>query len=412
MGAVRTRLTRADGQAGPGPIGAVVLAAGKSSRMGASKPLLPVGHVPALERLIGALTRAGVGDIVVVSGHDSGKIAPLIDRLAVRAAHNAEYERGMFSSVRTGVEALRAGIEAFFVLPVDHPLVGAKVLERLIACLGPGEAGIVHPTCCGLRGHPPLISSRYRDPLLAAGDDADLGGLLRRHAHDAAEVEVEDATILMDMDTREDYERVVRFAALLDGVAASDGVAAPDGTTVPPALSDEDVLYLLGLLAVPEKVVRHCRTVAMVGTALAEALTPRVPRLDAALVRSACLLHDLVRTKPKHAAVAQRLLENLGLCRLGEVVGAHMVMPAGLLESPAITEEELVYLADKLVVEDEIAGLEARTARAESRSGSDPAAKEWIDRRIRTAGTIRERVESVLGRPLDEVLPRQTRASI
>ena len=141
-------------------------------------------------------------------------------------------------------------------------------------------------------------------------------------------------------------------------------------------------------------------------------LTPRVPGLDVALVRSACLLHDLVRTKPKHAAMAQRLLENLGLCRLGGVVGAHMVMPVGLLESPAITEEELVYLADKLVVEDEIAGLEARTTRAMNRSGSDPAAKEWIDRRIRTAGTIRERVESVLGRPLDEVLPRQTRASI
>jgi len=171
-------------------------------------------------------------------------------------------------------------------------------------------------------------------------------------------------------------------------------------------LSSDDALYLLSLLEVPQRLVQHCRAVAAVGEALAEALKPHQPGLDAGLVRTAGLLHDMAKARPKHALVAQRMLANLGLTRLGEVVGAHMVLSSGQLQTPAVTEEQVLYLADKLVIDDRVAGFEERAARALSRPGQDDAALEGVRRRMRAAEMIREKMETILGRSLDEVLPR------
>ncbi len=89
-----------------------------------------------------------------------------------------------------------------------------------------------------------------------------------------------------------------------------------------------------------------------------------MPELDVDLVRTAGLLHDMARGTSKHALVAEIILVNLGLPRLGAVVGAHMVMPPEKLETTLVTEEQLLYLADKLVIEDKIGTLEERTARS------------------------------------------------
>jgi molybdenum cofactor cytidylyltransferase len=385
-----------------GKIAAIVLAAGKSSRMGTNKPLLPLGSTTVIERVTGSVSRAGIDAIVVVTGHNPEALAPVLDRLAVRRAHNAGYESGMFSSVQTGVRALADDVEAFFVLPADYPLVRTEVLRRLIESFHDGESDVLHPSCCGLRGHPPLLSGRYRQALVEADDGDNLGSFFRRHADDQAEVDVEDLTILLDMDTTEDFQRVSRFAAILD--------QAPQSPIV--SLSPHDALYLLSLLEVPDPVVRHCRTVAAIGTALAEALKPRVPDLDVDLVRTVCLLHDMAKGRRGHALAAQRILSNLGLPRLGEIAGAHMVMPAEKLDAPSVTEAQLVYLADKMVIKDQFIGVEGKAAHAFHKHGSNPEALEGARVRMRTALIIRDRVESLLGRPLEEVLPREIPPSI
>ncbi|MBN1629337.1 MAG: NTP transferase domain-containing protein, partial [Thermoleophilia bacterium] len=353
----------------------VILAAGRSSRMGTSKPLLPLGTGRVIERVVACASHAGIGDLVVVTGHEPDGVAAALAALPVRRAHNAGYDAGMFSSVQTGVRALREDVEAFFILPVDYPLVSTAVLRALLQSAAGNPKGILHPTCCGLRGHPPLLAGRYRKVIVDAGANENMHTLLELHHDDEAEVEIENPTILMDMDTMEDYHRIVRFAAFLD--AASDAApgaetdaapaaqaeadaraeapgatrAGPAAQAEPGALSSEDALFLLSLLRMPDPVVRHCRAVAIVGEALARALAPLVPTLDVELVRTACLLHDLARTQPKHAAVGRRVLCNLGLTRLGEIVGAHMVLPPAQLDTPHVTEEQLVYLADKLVID-------------------------------------------------------------
>lgn len=374
---------------------AIVLAAGTSSRMGASKPLLPLGSASVIEWVISSVSRAGVGDILIVTGHDPDEMASVLDRLRIRHVHNADYETSMFSSVQAGAKALGDDADAFFILPVDCPLVRPEVLKRLIRSYHEANSGILYPSCCGLRGHPPLISSRYRDALLLANSGDNLRSFLERHVDDAADVDVEDPTILMDMDTPEEYQRIRRFAEIINAADRAPGLRHASPTS-------EDTLFLLSLLKVPQHVVRHSQCVTIVGVALAEALKSRMPSLNVDLVRSACMLHDMARTQRKHAVVAQNMLNSLGLCRLASIVGSHMVMPHETLESPLLTEEELVYLADKLVIEDKIVTLDERTAYALREHGQDAASLEGVRTRMRTAQIISQKVESILGKAVTD----------
>jgi CTP:molybdopterin cytidylyltransferase MocA len=399
-----------------GGIAAVVLAAGESSRMGKTKPLLPLGSRTAIERLVDSATRSQIRDIVVVTGYRPDVIAPTLNRLPARQIHNDRYESGMFSSVLAGVSALADGAEGFFILPADYALMRPQVLRQLMEVFHQGGCAILHPTCCGIRGHPPLLREGFRDALLEARDLSSLEKFFRQHADDESEVEVEDLTVLLDMDTSEDYRRLSRFAGFLDNALDSSapgesGSALEARETHYPLLSFEDAIYLLSLLQVPGQVVQHCQVVASVGESLGWALKPRVPALNVDLIRTAGLIHDMAKALPRHAVAAQNILQNLGLQRLGTVVGAHMVLPVEQLETPLPTEEQVVYLADKLVIEDRVTGIEARAARALSRHGGDATAVERVRRRISTARTIQERIETIIQRPLEEVLRREIRAS-
>lgn len=374
---------------------AIILAAGKSARMGASKPLLPLGSASVIEWVISSVSRAGVSDILTVTGHNPDEIAPVLDRLGVRHVHNADYETGMFSSVQAGARALGNDSDAFFILPVDCPLVKPEVLKHLIRSYQEARGGILYPSCCGLRGHPPLISSRYRDALLLANGRDNLRGFLERHVDDAVDVDVEDPTILMDMDTPEEYQRIRRFAEIIYAADRTPGLRHASPTS-------EDALYLLSLLEVPEHVIRHSQCVTMVGVALAEATQSLMPSLDVDLVRAACMLHDMARTQHKHAAVAQNILNSLGMRRLASIVGSHMLLPREILESPLLTEEELVYLADKLVMEDKVVSLDERAAHALQEHSQDAAALEGVRTRMRTAQIISQKLESILGKAVTD----------
>ena len=201
---------------GAARLAAIVLAAGRSSRMGMSKPLLPVGRGKAIERVVSSLRAAGVGQVVVVTGHNEEALLPVLDRLQVDRAHNPDYDSGMFSSVQAGAAALSGDADAFFVLPVDCPLVTPRVLRLLADHFERSGKGIVYPVCCGRRGHPPLLSARYIRPLLAADRAGDLQTFLCAFAEDEAEVDTRDLTVLMDMDSPEEHRILDRLAAILD----------------------------------------------------------------------------------------------------------------------------------------------------------------------------------------------------
>lgn len=190
------------------PIAAVILAAGYSSRMRAFKPLLPFGETTVLERSIDLFRAADIADIRVVVGHRADELLPLLKSRQIRPLLNERYQEGMFSSVVAAAASLEPESEAFFLLPVDFPLVRRETVEMLLRAWRNAAGGILYPAFNGRRGHPPLLATSYRDVILSWQGDGGLSALLQQYQGDAATIETGDEGILLDMDTPEDYERL------------------------------------------------------------------------------------------------------------------------------------------------------------------------------------------------------------
>ncbi len=156
-------------------ISAIILAAGYSSRMGTLKPILKLGDKTILERAIRLFRDVGIEDVIVVVGHGAEQIIPIVHDCGARAVMNGQFDRGMFSSVQAGVNALSPESEAFFVLPVDIPSVSSQTIRDLLTAYWGGKSKIVVPAFQGRRGHPPLISAGYRNEILSYLETMDSG---------------------------------------------------------------------------------------------------------------------------------------------------------------------------------------------------------------------------------------------
>ncbi|NWG76551.1 MAG: nucleotidyltransferase family protein [Rubrivivax sp.] len=189
---------------------AIVLAAGRSSRMGAFKPLLPFGEGTVIERVLSMCAEAEVGAIRVVVGWNAERLIPLLEGRGVPWVRNAKFAEGMYSSLQLGVKGLPDDVEAFFVLPGDMPLVRAETFRRLAAVWGPGQARVLYPCFAGRRGHPPLIAASLIPAILGEAPAGGLRELLACHATEAHDVDCDDPGMLVDIDTPKDYEKAVQ----------------------------------------------------------------------------------------------------------------------------------------------------------------------------------------------------------
>jgi broad specificity phosphatase PhoE/CTP:molybdopterin cytidylyltransferase MocA len=192
-------------------IGALILAAGYSSRMGEFKPLLPVAGVPALKRCIDTLSAAGAVT-AVVTGHRREDLSPLIRRWGAEEIVNPDYARGMFTSVLAGVRYFaEKEAEMILLLPCDCAAVPKEAVRQLVACAGnKGEYAL--PTFEGRNGHPLLIPRRYFDEILGFSGPGGLKGA--RNLHDDALLRLPmpwEGTVL-DMDAPEDYAALCAYA--------------------------------------------------------------------------------------------------------------------------------------------------------------------------------------------------------
>ena len=194
-------------------LAAVVPAAGYSTRMGAFKPLLPFGEATVIERVITTIREARIETIRVVVGWQGDCLIPVLERAGAPWVLNPRYAEGMYASIQTGVQSLPAGVEAFFLLPGDMPLVRSATLTRLVAEWDACPGGILYPSRQGKRGHPPLLARAYVPEILAETPAGGLRSLLARHAADARDVECDDPGLLVDLDTPEEYRRGIQEAS-------------------------------------------------------------------------------------------------------------------------------------------------------------------------------------------------------
>ena len=183
-------------------IGAIVLAAGSSSRMGKSKAELRTGPGGRtfVETIEGTLAGAGVSAVRIV-------VAPGAPRPPERGVVNPDPSQGMLSSVHCGLRAFPEDLEAVFVWPVDHPLVGRDTVVAMIGAFRASGAPVVVPTHEGRRGHPVLFAARVFSELMAASPSLGARAVVKAH-DDRLELAVADGNVLEDIDTPEDYARV------------------------------------------------------------------------------------------------------------------------------------------------------------------------------------------------------------
>jgi CTP:molybdopterin cytidylyltransferase MocA len=188
-------------------IAAVVLAAGRGRRAGGPKALLRIGGTTFLEHVSALVRRPGVGRLIVVLGHDAPRVAAAVPASSIVVINEA-WAEGMLSSVHAGLAAAEGdGADAVLLHPVDHPLVEAATIDRVIAALQDG-ARIAVPSHDGRRGHPGgFAREAWPDLRLAPPSE---GARFVLAAHPEWIVHVEGGPgCLAGVDTLEDYRRLI-----------------------------------------------------------------------------------------------------------------------------------------------------------------------------------------------------------
>jgi len=182
-------------------ISAIVLAAGKSERMGRPKALLPFRGSTFLENILDAISRSRIQHTAVVVGHHRREIENRI--ISVPLVFNPNYEQGMVTSLQAGIRALPPHTLGAFLFLVDHPVVEVATIEAMIPRVAPDR--IVQPTFEGRRGHPVLFGVEVLEEILQLPSSQGADVVVRRDPGRIFEVSVESSGILVDVDTPEQF---------------------------------------------------------------------------------------------------------------------------------------------------------------------------------------------------------------
>ena len=191
------------------PFAAIILAAGLSSRMQQFKPLLPLGKATITDHVI-ATFKSVNADVFLVVGYRRDDIVAGIREKDITIVYNPDYEQEMFSSVQAGVRQLQPEHSAFFILPVDIPLVKPTTIRRLMEAAKENPGKIIYPTFGGNRGHPPLLPDSLIPAILGWDKSGGLKAVLKEYEKLTLEVPVKDSFILEDIDTPEDYLELLK----------------------------------------------------------------------------------------------------------------------------------------------------------------------------------------------------------
>ncbi len=362
-------------------VSAIILAAGFSSRMGKFKPLVEIGGETCISRAVSSLREAGVSDIIVVTGFMADKVIAEAVSLGFRPVENKDFQKGMFSSVQEGVRCISSQSKAFFVLPVDVPMIRPETFRKLIFSMD-DRYDIAHPVFLGERGHPPLLAARLGKVILSFSPDNALNRILEENETRSISVKVADEFTIMDMDTPEDLERI-KERARTDHIPSS-----------------KELVALLEMFSCPENVINHGKRVVDVAGLIAWKINEKQHnRIDIPLLKAAALLHDIAKGKKNHPFAGAALLRENGFSRVADIVETHQNL--GKKDYYPIDEHSVLYLADKLVAGTEIISLEERFNRTLSKFSSDVLATNAVMERYSVALKVRNEAELTIGRPLD-----------
>lgn len=182
---------------------AIVLAAGRSQRFGAENKLLhPLNGVPLVRHTVEHVAEAGLGQVVVVTGHDADDVERALQGLCVKCVRNATPWAGMGTSLAVGANAIGDDMQAVMIMLGDMPALKGETLVRILDGFDPaGGQDIAIPYYDGKRGHPVTFGAKYLPRLRALTGDQGAKALLREVPERIRAVQVTDPGIVMDVDT-------------------------------------------------------------------------------------------------------------------------------------------------------------------------------------------------------------------
>ena len=197
-------------------IAAVILSAGYSSRMKRFKPLLKIGETTAVQKLVRSVKDAGIGRIVTVTGYSRELLRPVLDSEGCIEAYNADYDSGMFSSIKTGISKARElypDAAGYLVMPVDCPLISAETVRTVAEHAGHDSGGedFFVPVFEGKKGHPLFVPKFYAEEICSYDGPGGLKAVTDKYWDRMVRIPVSDEGCLLDMDTQESYSELLEF---------------------------------------------------------------------------------------------------------------------------------------------------------------------------------------------------------
>jgi molybdenum cofactor cytidylyltransferase len=191
-------------------VAGLILAAGKSERMGSPKPLLSINGTSFLAHIVAAVRKSKLSELRIVLGYEAEKVLKSMPDLASEVIVNPDYERGQLSSIIRAIQVLEASaIDGIMLFLVDHPFVNPELLDLLIQEFSQQEFPIVIPTFRGRRGHPMIFGRQLFPELVSAPCDQGAVAVVRSHQQEILHVSVQEEGVLIDIDTPEAYRQYV-----------------------------------------------------------------------------------------------------------------------------------------------------------------------------------------------------------
>jgi molybdenum cofactor cytidylyltransferase len=193
-------------------VAAVILAAGRSTRMGGPNKLLAELGGKALVRIVTEQALASKAkDVIVVTGHQAEQVEKALQGLKVKFVRNPDFASGLASSVKTGIAAAPENADGAVVCLGDMPLIDAHLIDRLIEAFAPDRGNLIAvPVSDGRRGNPVLWSRRFFGELMTLDGDIGARHLIAKHGEAVAEVPVEGHGAFLDIDTPQALEEAQR----------------------------------------------------------------------------------------------------------------------------------------------------------------------------------------------------------
>ncbi len=164
-----------------------------------------------LERVISNLQESSVDEIVVVLGYRHKEVERDLSESGFDVVINSEYESGMSTSLKAGMNVLNEETEAVLVVLADQPLLEPETVDAIIEKYKGSEFSIVAPFYKGERGNPVLLDMSLRDEIMQIQGDMGARGILNEREDEVGEVEVSTPSVVLDVDTEQDKKRIKKF---------------------------------------------------------------------------------------------------------------------------------------------------------------------------------------------------------